>query len=122
MLRIAQIWNESRRRLEISLTPMNDVAPSVDCQRQSGRIDKLICEDDSLRLIEQLDTKAWVYAYENATKTELNHRKTNLDENWIKSVRNKCKDRACLCAAFRDHTNDSMGGTSLYEQYEIAIT
>src|SRR5271165_3402232 len=39
-----------------------DVRPSVDCQRQIGRIDKLVCGDDELRLIEQLDTKAWVYA------------------------------------------------------------
>src|SRR5271166_6594351 len=91
-----------------------DVRPSVDCQRQIGRIDKLVCGDDELRLIEQLDTKAWVYAYENATKRELNHRKRNLDTQWINTIRDKCGDASCLCRVYKDHTNDSLGGRSPY--------
>lgn len=92
------------------------VPPSVDCEKQVYGAGKLICQSSILKLMDSLDTKAYVYAVENSTKSETNHEKPVVDSAWIGSVRNECKDEACLCAAFKAHTNDSLGALSPYPQ------
>jgi len=93
-----------------------DVPSSVDCEKQVYGAGKLICQNNTLKLMDSLDTKAYVYALENATKSEVNHAKPPVDSTWITSVRNECKDEACLCAAFKTHTNGSLGANSPYPQ------
>ncbi|MBG0808362.1 hypothetical protein IY145_03105 [Methylosinus sp. H3A] len=90
-----------------------DVPSCLDCQRQSKPIERLICQNSGLRLMEILDTKAAVYAYENATKTQMVHSKP--DCSFIrKQLSNNCADAVCVCANLKEHTNDSRGGESPY--------
>lgn len=91
-----------------------DVPSSVDCEKQVYGAGKLICQNNNLKLMDSLDSKAYVYALENGTKSEENHVKPPVDSAWIASVRNECKDETCLCAAFKAHTNESLGGGSPY--------
>ncbi|OAI28456.1 hypothetical protein A1351_11745 [Methylosinus sp. R-45379] len=90
-----------------------DVPSCLDCQRQSKPIERLICQNSGLRLMEILDTKAAVYAYENATKTQTTHSKP--DCSFVrKQLSNNCVDAVCACANLKEHTNDSRGGESPY--------
>ncbi|WP_240231863.1 hypothetical protein [Devosia lacusdianchii] len=61
----------------------------------------------------RLDDMAWVYSYENATGTELNHEDPPRDDSFI-ADRDACTDEACLCNLLIEHTNGSLGGTSPY--------
>jgi hypothetical protein len=63
----------------------------------------------------RLDDLAWVYAYENATKTQVDLENPPRDTGFI-ATRDACADTACLCAALTQHTNDSLGGLSPYPQ------
>lgn len=90
-----------------------DVPSCLDCQRQKKPIERLICQNSGLRLMEVLDTKAAVYAYENATKSETVHSKP--DCSFVhKELSNNCVDAVCVCANLKEHTNDSRGGESPY--------
>jgi hypothetical protein len=90
-----------------------DVPSCLDCQRQSKPIERLICQSSGLRLMEILDTKAAVYAYENATKTRTTHSKP--DCSFVrKQLSDNCSDAVCVCANLKEHTNDSRGGESPY--------
>ena len=91
-----------------------DVPASVSCKKEEkNTVEKMICENDFLQLMDELDTKAYVYAVENGTRSEVDH-KTLVDQNWIENSRNKCTSVLCLCQAFMVHTNDSKGGMSPY--------
>ncbi len=63
----------------------------------------------------RLDDLAWVYAYENATKTEVDLATPPRDDSFI-VARDACTSADCLCAALIDHTNGSLGGASPYPQ------
>lgn len=90
-----------------------DVPSCLDCQRQSKPIKRLICQNSGLRLMEIPDTKAAVYAYENASKTQTVHPKPH--RSFVrKELSNNCVDAVCVCANLKEHTNDSRGGESPY--------
>ncbi len=113
----AQCFSEVGINKAISeLASYKDVASSVNCEKEVYGAGKLICQNSTLKLMDSLDTKAYVYAFENGSKSEANHAKPPLDSAWISSVRNECKDEACLCTAFKAHTNSSLGGSSPYPQ------
>jgi hypothetical protein len=61
-----------------------------------------------------LDDLAWAYAYENATKREIDMKKPPRDTAFI-GRRDACKDVKCQCDALVAHTNDSLGGSSPYK-------
>jgi hypothetical protein len=63
----------------------------------------------------RLDDLAWVYAVENATGQEVDHTDPPRDEDFI-ATRDACTEEVCLCDALITHTNDSLGGTSPYQQ------
>jgi len=66
--------------------------------------------------MESLDTKSYVYAFENATKEATNHKRPVVDKDWITKVRDRCIDIDYLCDAMKSHTNDSLGGESPYQK------
>lgn len=92
-----------------------DVPPTVNCKKTANKVEQLICSSSILSLMEELDRKAYVYAIENGTKQEVDHKKTKSIE-WIKNVRNKCKDELCLCEAFQERIDANLGGESPYSQ------
>jgi hypothetical protein len=63
----------------------------------------------------RLDDLAWAYAYENATKTQVDLANPPRDDSFI-AARDACTDEACLCETLIQHTNDSLGGPSPYPQ------
>jgi hypothetical protein len=106
--RVALI-NSQIKRLSDSY---GDVPSSVDCESvDNHKVEKLICSKAILSLMELLDSKAFVYAYENATGQEVDHKKP-LNSNWIKATRNQAKDENDLCNIYMEHTTDSLGHVS----------
>lgn len=96
------------------------VSPETVCATPRKGLLKLVCDvvatgDTSLWQMLRLDDMAWVYAYENATGTEVDVANPPVDDDFVRR-RNACTDTACLCAALIEHTNDSLGGTSPYPQ------
>lgn len=90
----------------------DDVRPNGSCKAPAGT-DQIVCANKTLALMDELSAKAYVYAIENATKSEVDHSRTR-DVKWIRGTRNKCKTEACLISALIKHTNDSLGGESPY--------
>ena len=96
------------------LSSYQDVPSSINCQTTKNKAEKIICASDYLMLMEKLDTRAAVYAYENATKNELAHnQKIATQYSLIKTIR-KLKTEKAIRDAFIEHTNDSLGGESPY--------
>lgn len=97
-----------------NLSSYNDVPSSINCRTAQSKAEKIICGSGYLTLMERLDTRAAVYAYENGTGTELPHnQKTALQYSLIKTIRT-LKTEQAIRNAFIRHTNDSLGGISPY--------
>ncbi len=108
----------SEQKIKEAIKSLNDyygdVPAAVSCKKaKKNTAEKLICKNDFLQLMDELDTKAYVYAVENATKSEVDHKKF-VDKQWIKNSRNQCTSVLCLCQSFMMHTNNSQGGFSPY--------
>ncbi|WP_287602930.1 GIY-YIG nuclease family protein [Thiothrix sp.] len=90
-----------------------DVPSAINCSKFKSKAEKIICSDVILRMMELLDSMSYVYAEENRIKSEVDH------DNfyplwWIENVRDKCSDAESLYAAFKQHTDKSLGGMSPY--------
>lgn len=93
-----------------------NVSSSIDCTATKVKAEKIICADPLLLEMELIDTRATVYAYENATKTELDHsiyKNNDFVKEWLKK-RNKLTTAAAIRRAFIKNTNDNLGGESPY--------
>ncbi len=96
------------------------VTSDIGCDVPSIKAHQLLCEaaldaNADLWTMARLDDLAWVYAYENATKTRFDYDNPSRDDAFI-ARRDACTDEACLCNVLQEHTNDSLGGTSPYSQ------
>ncbi len=89
-----------------------DVTPSYSCKKPTLAYDKIICANKDLQLIEKVYRMAAVYAYENATKEELNHK--TLSKNWYYEISalNKLKTYQSVLDFLIEHINDSGTGYS----------
>lgn len=90
-----------------------DLPSRIDCRKPVGN-EKMICENDVLRFMEKLDHMGWVYAYENATKRELDHRKPYRVKELNKML-NSCKNQECICSNFKRWADSDLGGMSPYD-------
>ncbi|MDQ7089837.1 MAG: hypothetical protein Q9M50_04235 [Methylococcales bacterium] len=89
-----------------------DVPSSIDCQSVDNKdVETLTCSNDLLSIMERLDTQAYVYAYENATKQAANH-KTRIDSDWVAETRDNAKSENDLCNLYKEHTTNSLGDAS----------
>ena len=100
------------------LRPNYGTEPDFGCRQPGGPGQELLCRDlmagdKGLWKMSQLDDMAWAYAYSNATGTEHNPGNPQRDAAFLEK-RDGCQDADCLCAAFIEHTNDSLGGMSPY--------
>lgn len=84
-----------------------DVNLAIRCKAPQSETETLICTDKHLFLMYKLNSMAEVYAFENATKREIEHKT-------YKSAIPECKTKICICKAFIESTNDSLGGESPY--------
>jgi hypothetical protein len=89
-----------------------DLPSRINCVKPIGN-QRIICESDVLRFMEKLDHMGGVYAYENGTKRELDHRKPYGDSGLNKML-NKCNTPECICSNFKDWADSAFGGTSPY--------
>ena len=96
------------------LSSYRDVPSSIDCKTTKNKAEKIICGSSYLKLMERLDTMAAIYAYENATKNELEHDKKNAVKYSLITTVRKLKTEKEIRDAFINHTNDSLGGLSPY--------
>lgn len=94
------------------------VLPTVSCDAPTILAEKLMCESrdtagSALWRMGRLDDMAWIYAYENATKTEVDVENPPADAAFV-AARDACTDAECLRGVLIAHTNDSLGGMSPY--------
>ena len=106
---------KSIARLE---TSYDDILSDISCDAPEKKAHQLMCDSsyqpgDNLWRMGRLDDLAWVYAYENATKREVDRADPPRDAAFI-AKRDACTDAVCLCSALVAHTNDSLGGESPY--------
>ncbi len=100
-------------RVEQRLRELNDsygdISSAVNCRRPADRVERMICASDYLSRAELLNTRASAYAEENATKSEVDHRR------YLGKLPRRCTTEQCIYDYFVKETNTSLGGTSPYE-------
>lgn len=92
------------------LKSYSDVPSSIDYANPKNEAEMLVATDPTLQLMEILNTRAAVYAYENATKEQVDHSdisRFSLSLDGLKTV-DEIED------AYIKHTNESLGGQSPY--------
>lgn len=99
-------------------TSYGDILSDINCDAPTIQAHVMMCDSsytngDLLWKMGRLDDMAWVYAYENATKREVDHNDPPRDKAFIKE-RDACRNVHCVKAVLVRHTNDSLGGESPY--------
>ncbi|MFN8611681.1 MAG: hypothetical protein U0931_29315 [Vulcanimicrobiota bacterium] len=94
------------------LTSYSDVASSLVYTKPANPAQALVAADPGLRLMELLDTRAALYAVENATKRQVDHRRPQAYALSLQELTTVQQVRQ----AYIDHTNESLGGMSPYSQ------
>lgn len=89
-----------------------DVPSSIDFANPGNEGERLVAADEELRLMELLDTRAAVYAVENATKQEVDHTDSAKYALSLEGLDTPEKIRL----AYMNRTNESLGGESPYTQ------
>lgn len=98
------------------LSSYQDVPSAIDCKTTKNKAEKMICGSEYLMLMEKLNTRAAIYAYENATKIELDRNRQNaVEHSRIENIR-RLKTEKAIREAFIEYTNDSLGGMSPYHK------
>jgi hypothetical protein len=97
-----------------------DLLSDISCDAPTNPAHQIMCTaagtpDATLWRMGRLNDLAWVYAYENATKIEVDPANPPVDDAFI-AARDACTDEACLCDLLIQNTNDSLGGLSPYPQ------
>lgn len=74
-------------------------APSFSCDKASQPVEHMICADTQLAELDQqlADTYAALQAQPSTDAKRLRKE----EDSWLSSVRNRCADRACVDAAYR---------------------
>jgi hypothetical protein len=101
-------------KVEKSLRELNDhygdISSAVNCRKPSSPVEKMICNNDYLSRAELLNTRASAYAWENGTKREVDHKR------YLGKLPKRCTSEQCIYYFFVKETNDSLGGTSPYDE------
>ena len=103
---------EINEKIEWLTSSYADVPPSYSCKAPQLAYDKIICANKDMQLLEKLYRMASVYAYENATHIETNHKTFRYDRN---PSRNKLKTQESVLSYFIQNINDSLGGESPFD-------
>jgi len=99
-------------------TSYGDILSDISCDAPTITARTLMCDasyenDDLLWKMGRLDDMAWVYAYENGTKREVDHDDPPRDKAFLKE-RDACRNVQCVKAVLMRHTDESLGGESPY--------
>lgn len=88
-----------------------DVPSAIDFANPKNEAEMLVATDPTLQLMEILDTRAAVYAYENATKEEVNRSEASRFALSLEGL----KTTEEIKQAYIRRTNESLGGESPYQ-------
>jgi hypothetical protein len=119
---LAQTCNVDMAAVEAGIANLEpsygEVLSDIACDAPTIPAHQIMCdaaEDTAADLwrMGRLNDLAWVYAYENATKTQADLANPPVNDRFI-ATRDACTDAACLCGVLVEHTNDSLGGLSPY--------
>jgi hypothetical protein len=119
---IAQTCNVDMAAVEAEIANLEpsygDVLSDIACDAPAIAAHQIMCDaaaapDADLWRMGRLNDLAWLYAFENATKTEVDRANPPVNDRFI-ATRDACTDAACLCDALIAFTNDSLGGLSPY--------
>lgn len=92
-----------------------DVGSRIECGKPKSNAEKIICSDPYLLKTAILNAQSQVYAYENATKTEADHKTYKI------KLPQKCKDKACIIRFFSEEINGDLGGESPFDVNWIGL-
>jgi len=94
-----------------------DVTNYIQCNENKSTLEMAVCKDEEYVLMFKLLSQAWVYAYENATKREVNHQ-TFTQKNMHEQIRNYSSKNKInmntLCADIKEVTGDALGDETPY--------
>ncbi|MBN2825620.1 MAG: DUF1311 domain-containing protein [Campylobacterales bacterium] len=102
--------NEFKMMLLSSLLISFVSAASFDCQKASSDVEKLICSDSQLSLLDEDLAKA----YKSALQKDPTRIKTQ-QQRWLKYTRNDCITLDCLTDAYRLQI-DRLNGNTLRQE------
>jgi len=94
-----------------------EVEPSFDCLKASTNIEKLICNNKDLSVLDGL----LAHAYKKTQSMEKNSakkdevRKRQVD--WTKNIRNACKDANCLNTVYSERIASEFAGFEITDSY-----
>ena len=100
-----------QKALDESFVSYGDVLNDISCDAPTIAAQKMLCESENLWPMSVAASRAWVYAYENATGTEMDQINPPRNDDFI-AARDACTDEACLCDILTREINDALGGTS----------
>ncbi|HEY9162843.1 MAG TPA: hypothetical protein VIS94_17335 [Desulfomonilia bacterium] len=85
----------------IVLIPAISVAAGFNCERASSSIEKMICGNPDLSLMDESMTAAYKKAVAGASDSA----PLSADQKlWLKNTRNACRDVSCLKKAYQERT------------------
>ncbi|GEM_PF-1237819 len=95
-----------------------DILSDISCDAPTIPAHVLMCDsidqpNSLLWRMGRLDDLAWAYAYENATKREIDQTNPPRDAEFV-ARRDACTNADCLHQLLIAHTNNSLGGESPY--------
>ncbi len=113
LINLTATANPNQGKIQVALdklTAYADVGSSIDYAHPRNPGQRIVAADPTLRLMELLDTRAAVYAHENATKEKTDHNKSG---KYALSLQGLTRPEQ-IRAAYIKRTRDSLGGMSPY--------
>ncbi len=121
----AQCLNKKEREKLIlaieELLPYQDVPNYIKCNGQQTYLEKFVCDNEDYLLMFKLLSIANVYAYENATKREVDHNVFNKEHMgyWEEKYDSDSISAISLFYDIKIETTNLLGGISPYEVVNI---
>jgi len=114
LINLTATVNPNQGKIQVALNKLAsyaDVGSSLNFAHPLNPGQRIVAVDPTLRLMELLDTRAAVYAHENATKEKTDHKKSSTYALSLQGLTSPEQIRA----AYIKRTHDSLGGMSPYE-------
>jgi uncharacterized protein len=78
-------------------------AASFDCGKATSEVEKLICGDDELSILDESLNKAYLKALE---RPDIRKQMIESQRQWLKNERNACKNAECLKKAYETRIDE----------------
>jgi hypothetical protein len=102
---------DQQMALDEKLAGYGDVLNDISCDAPEIAAQQILCLSEDLWPLSVSASRAWVYAYENATGTQADQINPPRHDDFI-AARDACTDETCLCEVLTAEINDALGGVS----------